>query len=158
MLKLLDVLKHASQCRATKAEPCSYANCSQIKKLFSHARRCEIRVNRGCQHCKKIWFILIAHSRNCKDSECRIPRCRCVAVRILHHLIEFERIWIFSFLIYSLAKLCINILIPFTTVIFLAKLCINTYFFIFILILQGSEEAYRIESNAFRILAWSCSY
>ncbi|XP_045818200.1 histone acetyltransferase HAC1-like [Trifolium pratense] len=76
MVKLLDVLKHASQCHATKAEPCSYPNCSQIKKLFSHASKCEIRVNQGCQLCKKTWFILTAHSRNCEDSECRIPRCR----------------------------------------------------------------------------------
>ncbi|XP_024640764.1 histone acetyltransferase HAC12 [Medicago truncatula] len=74
-VKLLNILKHASQCRATKSEPCSHPNCSQIKKLFSHASKCEIRVNGGCQHCKKIWFILTAHSRNCKDSECRIPRC-----------------------------------------------------------------------------------
>jgi hypothetical protein len=86
MVKLLYVLKHASQCRATNAEPCSYPNCSQIKKLFSHASRCEIRVNQGCQLCKKTWFILTAHSRNCEDSECRIPRCRCVSIRILHYL------------------------------------------------------------------------
>ncbi|GAU46737.1 hypothetical protein TSUD_285970, partial [Trifolium subterraneum] len=76
MVKLLDVLKHASQCCATNAEPCSYPNCFQIKKLFSHASRCEIRVNQGCQLCKKTWFMLTAHSRNCEDSECRIPRCR----------------------------------------------------------------------------------
>ncbi|KEH25298.1 histone acetyltransferase of the CBP family protein [Medicago truncatula] len=77
MVKLMNVLKHASQCcrHASNAEPCSYPNCSQIKKLFYHASKCEIRANRGCQHCKKIWFVLTAHSRNCKDLECRIPRC-----------------------------------------------------------------------------------
>jgi len=97
MVKLLNILKHASQCHASKAEPCSHPNCSQIKKLFSHASKCEIRVNGGCQHCKKIWFILTAHSRNCKDSECRIPRCRCVAIKILHCLENLDILFSESF-------------------------------------------------------------
>ncbi|KEH41285.1 TAZ zinc finger protein [Medicago truncatula] len=51
MVKLLNVLKHASQCRTANSEPCSHP------------------------HCMKISFIQTAHSRNCKDSERRIPRC-----------------------------------------------------------------------------------
>jgi len=32
------------KCRATKAEPCSHPNCSLIKKLFSYASKCKIRM------------------------------------------------------------------------------------------------------------------
>jgi len=87
-----NVLKHAFQCRATKAEPFSHPYCSQIKKMFSHASKCKIRVNRGGQHCKKI---LTSHSRNCKDSKCELY----TTVQV-------------SFC--SFAKLCINIVSHFT--------------------------------------------
>ncbi|TKY50055.1 Histone acetyltransferase HAC1 [Spatholobus suberectus] len=75
MQELLDVIKHASQCHSTKTQPCTYRHCLQIKKLFSHASRCTIRVSGGCQYCKKVWQGLAIHSRHCRDSGCRIPRC-----------------------------------------------------------------------------------
>ncbi|KAG4911888.1 hypothetical protein JHK82_052477 [Glycine max] len=73
--QLLDVIEHASLCHSIKTQPCTYPHCSQIKKLFAHASRCEVRLSGGCQFCKKVWQGLTLHSRNCKDSACRIPRC-----------------------------------------------------------------------------------
>nr|KYP39500.1 Histone acetyltransferase HAC12 [Cajanus cajan] len=74
--ELQDVVKHASQCRSTKTQPCTYLHCLQIKKLFSHASRCTIRISGGCRYCKKVWVALAVHSRSCRDSGCCIPRCR----------------------------------------------------------------------------------
>ncbi|XP_061351635.1 histone acetyltransferase HAC1-like [Gastrolobium bilobum] len=76
MQEFLQVLLHASQCRPTKAQPCSYPKCIKIKKLFSHASKCTIKAGGGCQYCKKAWLGLAAHSKNCRDSECRVPRCK----------------------------------------------------------------------------------
>ncbi|KAL2335301.1 hypothetical protein Fmac_016514 [Flemingia macrophylla] len=73
--ELQHIIEHASRCRSTKAQPCTYPHCLQIKKLFSHASRCTIRVSGGCKYCKKVWLALAVHSRNCRDSGCRIPRC-----------------------------------------------------------------------------------
>ncbi|KNA23368.1 hypothetical protein SOVF_025270 isoform B [Spinacia oleracea] len=73
--QLLDVLLHASRCQTTTNHPCSYPNCVILRRLFSHAHACSIRVAGGCRHCKKTWFILLMHSRKCKDSSCGIPRC-----------------------------------------------------------------------------------
>uniref|UniRef100_A0A803LKP9 histone acetyltransferase n=1 Tax=Chenopodium quinoa TaxID=63459 RepID=A0A803LKP9_CHEQI len=73
--QLLDVLLHASQCHTTVNLPCSYPNCSILRRLFSHAHACNIRIAGGCRHCKKTWFILLMHSRRCKDPSCNIPRC-----------------------------------------------------------------------------------
>lgn len=73
--QLLDVLLHASQCHTTMSHPCAYPNCEILRRLFSHAHACNIRVAGGCRHCKKTWFILLMHSRRCKDRCCGIPRC-----------------------------------------------------------------------------------
>eukprot|EP00256_Glycine_max_P068196 XP_025982791.1 histone acetyltransferase HAC12-like [Glycine max] len=73
--QLLDVIEHASLCHSIKTQPCTYPHCRQIKKLFAHASRCEIRFSGGCQFCKKVWQGLTLHSKNCRDSACRIPRC-----------------------------------------------------------------------------------
>ncbi|QCD89943.1 E1A/CREB-binding protein [Vigna unguiculata] len=73
--ELLEVVKHASQCHSTQTRPCTYPYCLKIRKLFSHASRCTVRVSGGCQHCKKVWQAIALHSKNCRDSACCIPRC-----------------------------------------------------------------------------------
>uniref|UniRef100_A0A7C9DZ41 histone acetyltransferase n=1 Tax=Opuntia streptacantha TaxID=393608 RepID=A0A7C9DZ41_OPUST len=72
--ELLDVVLHASHCQTT-SRLCSYPNCTLIRRLFSHAHACKVRVAGGCHHCRKTWFILMMHSRRCKDSDCSVPRC-----------------------------------------------------------------------------------
>ncbi|XP_073221147.1 histone acetyltransferase HAC12-like isoform X2 [Cicer arietinum] len=73
--KLMEVLEHVSQCSSTITERCCYRNCFQMKKLLVHANQCTTRVSGGCCRCKKVLQILTYHSKNCKDSECRIPHC-----------------------------------------------------------------------------------
>ncbi|XP_074308272.1 putative histone acetyltransferase HAC-like 1 [Silene latifolia] len=69
--ELLDVLLHASRCQTN----CSYSKCTLLRRLFSHAHACSLRVSGGCHHCRKTWFILMLHCRRCKDSNCYVPRC-----------------------------------------------------------------------------------
>ncbi|XP_007033362.2 PREDICTED: histone acetyltransferase HAC12 [Theobroma cacao] len=85
-MRLLDVLLHACQCRS----PCSYPNCLLIKKLFFHAKKCTVRISGGCEHCKKMWLILRLHSRNCKDSDCDVPRCRDLKQHVNSRLQQLE--------------------------------------------------------------------
>ncbi|XP_057951234.1 probable histone acetyltransferase HAC-like 1 [Malania oleifera] len=73
--ELLNIALHSSQCSAALSRPCSYPCCLQIKKLFHHARKCSVRVAGGCQPCKKAWLILILHSKYCRSSDCKVPRC-----------------------------------------------------------------------------------
>ncbi|CAL8140273.1 unnamed protein product [Prunus armeniaca] len=73
--ELLDVLHHARKCCSTKIQPCSYPNCLKIKKLLCHATKCTIRTTGGCQYCKKAWYVINLHSRNCRESNCGIRRC-----------------------------------------------------------------------------------
>lgn len=68
----LKALLHACQCRSQ----CSYPDCILIKKLFYHAKECSARAAGGCDYCKKMWIILRLHARNCKESDCSVPRCR----------------------------------------------------------------------------------
>ncbi|GKA79444.1 histone acetyltransferase HAC1-like protein isoform X1 [Tanacetum coccineum] len=71
--KMLDLLVHASQCRAGQ---CPYPNCRKVKGLFRHGMQCKVRAAGGCPLCKKMWHLLQLHSRSCKDSPCSVPRCR----------------------------------------------------------------------------------
>ncbi|CAI9763333.1 unnamed protein product [Fraxinus pennsylvanica] len=73
--EMLDLLEHANQCRATRDNPCSHRNCIHIKWLFRHSHECEIRLAGDCKKCKRIWYLLLLHSEDCKDSNCRMPRC-----------------------------------------------------------------------------------
>ncbi|KAK8630448.1 hypothetical protein V6N13_079240 [Hibiscus sabdariffa] len=70
--KLLEVLLHAARCRCCCR--CSYPCCDLMRKLFSHSKRCTVRAPGGCMPCKKIWFMLILHSRNCQESDSAVPR------------------------------------------------------------------------------------
>lgn len=77
-VKLMDLLVHASRCRATKSNPCPLSGCHKIRQLFRHAHGCTIRLSGGCDVCNKIWLLLRMHSRKCEDSSCLVPRCRYV--------------------------------------------------------------------------------
>ncbi|KAK9002273.1 hypothetical protein V6N11_024957 [Hibiscus sabdariffa] len=70
--KVLEVLLHAARCRSR----CSDRNCHLIKRLFYHSKACTTRVIGGCRHCNKIWFMLKLHARDCRESDCVVPRCR----------------------------------------------------------------------------------
>ncbi|XP_075512705.1 histone acetyltransferase HAC1-like [Primulina tabacum] len=72
---LLDLLSHANRCLSSIGNPCSYPNCRAVKNLFFHSRGCARRAYGGCEKCKKIWYLLCLHSRNCADSSCKFPRC-----------------------------------------------------------------------------------
>lgn len=71
--KMLDLLVHASQCLFRQ---CPYPNCRKVKGLFRHGIHCKTRAMGGCGLCKKMWYILQLHARACKESECRVPRCK----------------------------------------------------------------------------------
>ncbi|XP_057491538.1 histone acetyltransferase HAC12-like [Actinidia eriantha] len=73
--QLMNVLMHASQCNVANSDTCSYPHCFQMKKLFRHAHQCKLRFSGGCQVCKISWMLLKSHSKNCGDSNCRVPRC-----------------------------------------------------------------------------------
>lgn len=78
VLKLQDVLNilvHSSSCCQTKSNPCLYPGCSRLKNVFQHVTGCDVRATRGCEKCKKIWWLLHIHSSQCSDGSCLVPRC-----------------------------------------------------------------------------------
>ncbi|XP_058773259.1 histone acetyltransferase HAC12-like [Vicia villosa] len=82
LLKLEMMLKHAYQCPATSAEPCSDTSCRQFKKFLKHAKSCTTNIRGGCEDCENIWIIRFSHSLDCKDSECIIQHCSMLKKRL----------------------------------------------------------------------------
>lgn len=91
--KMLDLLVHASQCRSPQ---CLYPNCRKVKGLFRHGIQCKTRASGGCVLCKKMWYLLQLHSRACKESECHVPRCRCVVVDLTSSSLANEQFFSLS--------------------------------------------------------------
>ncbi|KAH0754061.1 hypothetical protein KY290_024331 [Solanum tuberosum] len=75
-VKLMGILVHASQCRATLSNPCSFSGCIKIRELFQHVSQCSVRVTGGCALCRKIWSLLHWHSQTCQDTSCLVLRCK----------------------------------------------------------------------------------
>lgn len=73
---MLRLVVHAAACRG----PCQYLNCRKLKSVFHHGKNCQTRASNGCRLCKKMWGIIHLHARACKEAECDVPRCRCVAL------------------------------------------------------------------------------
>lgn len=70
---MLEVLVHASKCREAS---CQFGKCRNMKDLFRHGFTCSKRAAGGCSLCKRMWFLLTAHARSCKESGvCSVPRC-----------------------------------------------------------------------------------
>ncbi|KAH7298465.1 hypothetical protein KP509_25G044800 [Ceratopteris richardii] len=69
---ILKVLVHSSNC---KDAGCQFSKCKNLKDLFRHGNTCVKRATGGCPYCKRIWFLLSAHARSCKESICNVPRC-----------------------------------------------------------------------------------
>ncbi|XP_024022301.1 histone acetyltransferase HAC12 [Morus notabilis] len=74
--KLLRLMEHAKRCRGTKEEPCASKHCYNLRRMFTHAKMCTVRVNGGCTICKKVWYALNLHSKSCTEQDCLTPRCK----------------------------------------------------------------------------------
>lgn len=83
MLIHLQLLQHASTC--VNAE-CPNKNCSKMRELLKHEATCTLKVQRGCQICKRVHSIIQLHARQCRTENCRVPNC--AAIR--EHLKQME--------------------------------------------------------------------
>jgi len=68
------LLNHASMCRPEAK--CVDPNCVKMKNLLKHGGECTIRVQGGCQVCRRIWALLQIHARQCRNPTCSVPKCR----------------------------------------------------------------------------------
>lgn len=68
----LNLLVHASGC--TKPN-CEYLNCKKMTALLDHGKTCKKKTGGGCNVCRRIWALLQIHARQCRRSNCPVPRC-----------------------------------------------------------------------------------
>jgi E1A/CREB-binding protein len=68
----MQLLVHASNCTSGT---CASSNCEKMKELMRHGAVCKQRATGGCTICRRVWALLQLHARQCRDRECRVPRC-----------------------------------------------------------------------------------
>jgi len=76
MQDYVECLVHASRCFDPRS--CTLEVCLNLKKLFFHGVRCDIRARNqgGCNKCVFMWKLLLHHSKGCNETDCTVPRCR----------------------------------------------------------------------------------
>ncbi|KAG2610941.1 probable histone acetyltransferase HAC-like 3 isoform X2 [Panicum virgatum] len=76
MQDYVECLVHASRCFDPRS--CTLEVCLNLKKLFFHGIRCDIRARDqgGCNKCVFMWKLLFHHSKGCNETDCTVPRCR----------------------------------------------------------------------------------
>ncbi|TMW66347.1 hypothetical protein Poli38472_004112 [Pythium oligandrum] len=67
----MQLLVHASACDGS----CGSANCDKMKELMRHGAQCKQRALGGCTVCRRVWALLQLHARQCRQYECKVPRC-----------------------------------------------------------------------------------
>jgi E1A/CREB-binding protein len=69
----MQLLAHASTCKNAE---CPSANCEKMKNLLAHGTKCTVKIQGGCSVCRRIWALLQIHARQCRRSNCQVPKCR----------------------------------------------------------------------------------
>lgn len=67
----LQLLVHSSSCIGG----CASTNCEKMKELMRHGAQCKQRAYGGCTICRRVWALLQLHSRQCRQNNCKVPRC-----------------------------------------------------------------------------------
>ena len=47
-----------------------------VQNLLTHGAKCAIKVQGGCNVCRRIWALLQIHARQCRKANCQVPKCR----------------------------------------------------------------------------------
>lgn len=68
----MQLLVHSSSCADGN---CGSSNCEKMKELMRHGSICKQRAYGGCTICRRVWALLQLHARQCRQFECKVPRC-----------------------------------------------------------------------------------
>lgn len=74
----MTLLMHAATCNSSK---CQSQNCAKMKNLLKHGDTCPIKASGGCNVCKRIWTLLQIHAKQCKETNCPVPKCHAIRER-----------------------------------------------------------------------------
>ena len=70
--KCIQSLVHACQCRDAN---CRLAPCQKMKRVVTHAKACQRKMNGGCPICKQLITLCCYHAKHCTETKCAVPFC-----------------------------------------------------------------------------------
>lgn len=65
-------LSHACLC---KDKSCIVIGCAHLKRIFSHFKRCEIKIKSTCPLCQELLQLCWRHAKFCQNQNCEVPIC-----------------------------------------------------------------------------------
>jgi hypothetical protein len=75
----LNLLKHSFDCSTVN---CTYSRCINFKRMLEHVRKCSKLKKHICEFCKQFIALVIYHSKECVDPDCKIDFCSIIKLKI----------------------------------------------------------------------------
>ncbi len=75
----LKTFMHAINCRNAN---CTYAKCSQFKRIVQHSKQCPKIKNSQCDFCRQLLALCIYHAKSCKEDQCTVPFCSQIKLKL----------------------------------------------------------------------------
>jgi E1A/CREB-binding protein len=77
--KCIQSLVHACQCRDAN---CRLAPCQKMKRVVTHAKSCQRKMNGGCPICKQLITLCCYHAKHCTETKCAVPFCPNIKLKL----------------------------------------------------------------------------
>ena len=86
--RCIQSLKHACQCRDAN---CRLPSCHSMKRLATHTRNCQRKINGGCPICKKVIALCCYHAKVCSDAKCPVQFCQNIKQKLRYQQFQQQQ-------------------------------------------------------------------
>ena len=86
--RCMQSLVHACQCRDAN---CRLPSCHLMKRLATHTRNCQRKINGGCPICKQVIALCCYHAKVCSDAKCPAQFCQNIKQKLRYQQLQQQQ-------------------------------------------------------------------